>query len=214
MKSSNSYTYIFVIAMAIVSALMLSVLKISLQERQEFNKLLDTRKNVLKTVGALKAGMSDMAIEELYQSKFRKNVVTDTEGREREYYIYGSSDSPEGYVLPVSGKGVWSTINGFIALESDWNTVRGISFYDHGETPGLGGEIEKDFFSDRFVGKKIFRDGKLVSVTIAKSKLMKPGEHAVDGLSGASLTTGAVNRLLRDDLEAYLGMLKEPDREE
>ncbi len=214
MKSSNSYTYIFVIAMAIVSALMLSVLKISLQERQEFNKLLDTRKNVLKTVGALKAGMSDMAIEELYQSKFRKNVVTDTEGREREYYIYGSSDSPEGYVLPVSGKGVWSTINGFIALESDWNTVRGISFYDHGETPGLGGEIEKDFFSDRFVGKKIFRDGKLVSVTIAKSKLTKPSEHAVDGLSGASLTTGAVNRLLRDDLEAYLGMLKEPDREE
>lgn len=214
MKSSNSYTYIFVIAMAIVSALMLSVLKISLQERQEFNKLLDTRKNVLKTVGALNAGMNDMEIEELYQSKFRKNVVTDTEGREREYYIYGSSDSPEGYVLPVSGKGVWSTINGFIALESDWNTVRGISFYDHGETPGLGGEIEKDFFSERFVGKKIFRDGKLVSVTIAKSKLTKPSEHAVDGLSGASLTTGAVNRLLRDDLEAYLGMLKGPDKEE
>ncbi len=214
MKSSNSYTYIFVIAMAIVSALLLSVLSTSLQERQEFNKLLDTRKNVLKTVDALEAGMSDMAIEELYQSSFRKKVITDTEGRERVYYLYGSPEKPEGYVLPLSGKGVWSTINGFIALESDRNTIKGISFYDHGETPGLGGEIEKDFFSGRFIGKKIFRDGELVSITIAKNKLMKPSEHAVDGLSGASLTTGAVNSLLREDLEAYLGMLKEPDKEE
>lgn len=214
MKSSNSYTYIFVIAMAIVSALLLSVLSTGLQERQEFNKLLDTRKNVLKTVDALEAGMSDMAIEELYQSSFRKKVITDTEGRERVYYLYGSPEKPEGYVLPLSGKGVWSTINGFIALESDRNTIKGISFYDHGETPGLGGEIEKDFFSGRFIGKKIFRDGELVSITIAKNKLMKPSEHAVDGLSGASLTTGAVNSLLREDLEAYLGMLKEPDKEE
>lgn len=214
MKSSNSYTYFFVIAMAIVSALLLSVMKINLQERQEFNKALDTRKNVLKTVGALDPAMSDSDVEEFYTSKFSKQAFGDGEGGEREYYTYGLPERPEGYVFPVSGKGIWSTINGFIALEPDKNTIKGISFYDHGETPGLGGEIEKDFFARRFIGKKIFRDGELVSVTIAKSKLLEQSEHAVDGLSGASLTTGAINRFLLDDLEAYLPLLKETDGED
>lgn len=211
MRSSNGYTYFFVIAMAVISALLLSVMKISLQEQQEFNKALDTKKNVLKTVGALELGMSGSDVEELYSSKFIRQSVLDSEGNEREFYIYGSPASPEGYVLPVSGKGVWSTINGFIALDADKNTVKGISFYDHGETPGLGGEIEKDFFTSRFVGKKIFKDGELVSVTIAKSKLQEQSEHAVDGISGASLTTGGINIFLRDNLLDYLQMLKERD---
>ena len=214
MRSSNSYTYFFVITMAIASALLLSVMKINLQELQEFNMALDTKKNVLKTVGALEPGMSGSEVEELYTSKFIKRAVPDKGGGEREYYLYGSPEIPEGYVLPVSGKGVWSTINGFIALEPDKNTIKGISFYDHGETPGLGGEIEKDFFASRFVGKKIFEDGKLVSVTIAKSRLLEQSEHAVDGLSGATLTTGAINRFLRANLTDYLQLLKERDEEE
>ena len=209
MTGSNSYTYVFVIAMAVVSALLLSLLKINLQDLQEFNKALDTKKNVLKTVGVLEPGMSGKDVEELYTSKFTRQEVRDSEGKEREYYTFGSPQSPEGYVIPVSGKGVWSTINGFIALEPDRNTIKGISFYDHGETPGLGGEIDKDFFASRFVGKKIFRDGKLVSVTIAKSRLQEESEHEVDGISGASLTTGAVNRLLFDNLNAYLQLLKQ-----
>jgi len=208
MQSSNSYTYFFVITMAVISALLLSLLKINLQERQEFNKALDTKKNVLKTVGLLEPGMSGRDIEELYATKFTRQTVTDSEGNEREYYTYGLLQNPEGYVLPVSGKGVWSTINGFIALEPDKNTVRGISFYDHGETPGLGGEIEKDAFANRFRGKKIFRDGELVSVTIAKGKLQEESENAVDGISGASLTTGGINTFLRKNLTDYLQLLR------
>jgi len=208
MQSSNSYTYFFVITMAVISALLLSMLKINLQERQEFNKALDTKKNVLKTVGLLEPGMSGSEVEELYTTKFTRQTVTDSDGNEREYYIYGSLQSPEGYILPVSGKGVWSTINGFIALEPDKNTVKGISFYDHGETPGLGGEIEKDAFANRFRGKKIFRDGELVSITIAKARLEEESEHAVDGISGASLTTGAINTFLRKNLTDYLQLLR------
>ncbi len=208
MQSSNSYTYFFVITMAVISALLLSLLKINLQERQDFNKALDTKKNVLKTVGLLEPGMSGRDVEELYTTKFTRQTVTDSDGNEREYYTYGSLQNPEGYVLPVSGKGVWSTINGFIALELDKNTVKGISFYDHGETPGLGGEIEKDAFANRFRGKKIFRDGELVSVTIAKGKLQEESENAVDGISGASLTTGGINTFLRKNLTDYLQLLR------
>jgi len=208
MQSSNSYTYFFVITMAVISALLLSLLKINLQERQEFNKALDTKKNVLKTVGLLEPGMRGRDVEELYTTKFTRQTVTDSDGNEREYYTYGSFQNPEGYVLPVSGKGVWSTINGFIALEPDKNTVKGISFYDHGETPGLGGEIEKDAFANRFRGKKIFRDGELVSITIAKGKLQEESENAVDGISGASLTTGGINTFLRKNLTDYLQLLR------
>lgn len=207
MPGSNSYTYFFVITMAVISALLLSVMKISLQERQEFNKALDTKKNILKTVGALEPVMSSADVEELYTLKFTRQAVRDSQGNEHRFYIYGSPESPEGYVLPISGKGVWSTINGFIALEPDKNTVKGISFYDHGETPGLGGEIEKDFFTNRFAGKKIFKDGELVSVTIAKGRLQEQSNYAVDGISGASLTTEGINRFLRDNLADYLMLL-------
>ncbi|MBM3423136.1 MAG: FMN-binding protein [Chlorobi bacterium] len=206
---SNTYTYVFVIAMAVVSALLLSLVKTGLQERQEFNRTLDVRKNILKTVGVLEPGMSDRDIESLYQKKFSRKSVEGEDGKMHDYYVFGSKDRPEAYVLPVSGKGVWSTINGFIALEADRNTVRGISFYEHGETPGLGGEIEKDRFTREFKGKKIFRDGKLVSITIAKARLPEPSEYAVDGISGASLTTGGINRFLKDDLLNYLMLLRQ-----
>jgi len=210
MKSrSNTYTYVFVIAMAVVSALLLSLVKTGLQERQEFNRTLDVRKNILKTVGVLEPGMSDRDIENLYQKKFSRKSVEGEDGKMHDYYVFGSEDRPEAYVLPVSGKGVWSTIKGFLALEADRNTVRGISFYEHGETPGLGGEIEKDRFTREFKGKKIFRDGQLVSITIAKARLPEPSEYAVDGISGASLTTGGINRFLKDDLLNYMMLLRQ-----
>ena len=208
MRGSNSYTYLFVVTMAVLSALLLSLLKISFEDRVEFNRALDTKKNILKAAGVLEPDMKAMEIEEIYSSKFEKRVLRDDGGVERTYYVIGSSVNPEGYVLPISGKGVWSTINGFIALEPDRNTVRGITFYDHGETPGLGGEIEKDFFTERFVGKKIFRDGELVSVTIAKGRAPEKDEHTVDGISGASLTMNGINSFLREDLTDYLTVLE------
>lgn len=208
-SSSNTYTYVFVIAMAVVSALLLSLVKTGLQERQEFNRTLDVRKNILKTVGVLEPGMSGRDIENLYQKKFSRKSVEGEDGKMHEYFVFGSEDHPEAYVLPVSGKGLWSTIKGFLALEADRNTVRGISFYEHGETPGLGGEIEKDRFIREFKGKKIFRDGKLVSITIAKARLPEPSEYAVDGISGASLTTGGINRFLKDDLLNYMMLLRQ-----
>jgi len=209
MRASNRYTYFFVVTMAVLSALLLSLLKIGFQDRVAFNRALDTKKNILKAAGVLDPGMSATETEALYSSKISERTLRDSSGTERVYYIYGSPDDPEGYVLPFSGKGLWSTINGFIALEPDRNTVRGITFYDHGETPGLGGEIEKEYFTGQFAGKKIFRDGDLVSVTIAKGTAQRKDDYTVDGISGASLTTNSINRFLREDLIGYLALLKQ-----
>lgn len=114
----------------------------------------------------------------------------------------------EAFVIPVSGKGLWSTIYGFIALDKDMNTVLGVTFYEHGETPGLGAEIEQNVFTDLFHGKKIRNQrGELVSIEVAKGKVennpsLKP-EHAVDGLSGSTLTCTGVTNLLRNSLLMY-----------
>ena len=103
-------------------------------------------------------------------------------------------------VLPIYGKGLWSTIYGFIALEGDLRTVRGITFYEHGETPGLGGEIENPNWQKKWVGKEAYdEEGRLVLEVIkGRVVLSRPeAKHQVDGISGATLTTRGVNNLVR-----------------
>ncbi|MBF0587241.1 FMN-binding protein [Prosthecochloris sp. N3] len=209
MHSSNGYTYFFVISMAVVSALLLSVVTTSLQERQEFNRAVDVRENLLKAVGALEEGMTPTEIDRFYRSMFTARSIEGPDGQQHDYYRFGPEERPLGYVLPVSGKGAWSTIRAFLALEPDLNTIKGITFYEHGETPGLGGEIENERFTRQFVGKKIFRDGELVSITIAKAALASESPHAVDGISGASITTGSINRFLKKDLMNYKPLLED-----
>jgi len=102
-------------------------------------------------------------------------------------------------VLPVHGYGLWSTLYGFLALEPDANTVAGLGFYQHAETPGLGGEVDNPKWKALWPGKKIYEDG------IPVIKLVKGGvdantpnaEHKVDALSGATLTSRGVTNLLQ-----------------
>ena len=109
--------------------------------------------------------------------------------------------------MPVSGKGLWSTIYGYLALQTDLSTISGITFYKHGETPGLGGEIEKEWFTNNFKGKKIRDDnGVLTSVKVVKGKVIagNPKEiHEVDGISGATLTGRGVANFLKVELKKY-----------
>ncbi|MDX1315152.1 MAG: FMN-binding protein, partial [Eudoraea sp.] len=106
--------------------------------------------------------------------------------------------------FPVSGKGLWSTLYGYFALEPDAKTVRGITFYQHGETPGLGAEIEKDWFQSKFAGKKLFESGQPTEFRVTKPGSAS-GDYAVDGISGATLTAKGVESLLRHDAALYAG---------
>lgn len=111
------------------------------------------------------------------------------------------------YCVPVVGKGLWSTIKGYIALKPDMNTIFGIAFYSQGETPGLGAEIQTRWFQNQFKDKKIRdQEGSLVSIKVKKGKV-QPGEenreHRVDGISGATLTGNGVTDLLETSLEIY-----------
>ena len=133
--------------------------------------------------------------------------------RYRVVTVTKDGDKVESYVLPVSGKGLWSTLYGYLALNGDKNTVRGITFYKHGETPGLGGEVENPEWTKQWVGKTILDEaGNLTSITVKKGKVdpavAKENAHYVDGLSGATLTCNGVNNFVKKDLQAFAVYLK------
>lgn len=101
-------------------------------------------------------------------------------------------------VLPVEGKGLWSTLYGFLVLEKDTNTIGGITFYKHGETPGLGGEVDNPKWKARWVGRKAFDDSGAPAIRVVKGAVGSPEEdpHKVDALSGATITSNGVSFLL------------------
>lgn len=120
-------------------------------------------------------------------------------GRVEKYslvYLVTSEDRLDKIVLPVRGKGLWSTMYGYIAIENDLTTINGISFYEHGETPGLGGEIANPSWQADFQGKKIFNQANEEVIRIGRKIGDTEQIHHVDGLSGATLTTDGVDDLI------------------
>ena len=114
------------------------------------------------------------------------------------YLLRGDDGEISKAVLPIHGYGLWSTLYGFIALDSDMNTVSGITFYEHGETAGLGGEVDNPAWKALWQGKSVYRDGE-VALSVLKGNVMPGSPHAayqVDGLSGATLTSRGVHNLI------------------
>lgn len=107
------------------------------------------------------------------------------------YFINNTDGELETLVLHIRGYGLWGTMYGLLALESDLNTIRGINFYEHSETPGLGGEIQNPRWVENWQGKEIYGDD-LASVKIDVTKNVSNADHDVDALSGATLTSNGV----------------------
>jgi Na+-transporting NADH:ubiquinone oxidoreductase subunit C len=230
-KHDNKYTLIFTGVVTLVCALLLSLADAGLKERRDANIALDMKKNILKAFQLLPAKASQAEALKLYEQvsevvlDHQGNVVTDVtadkvvpeaqedlEEAQRRYPLYvlkGADGAVKAYAIPVFGKGLWSTCYGYLALDADANTVLGITYYKHGETPGLGGEIEAKWFQDNFKGKRILdQSGELVSVSVAKGKAADrhPGpelSHYVDGISGATITSNGVTAMLKKDLAKY-----------
>ncbi|MEE4204098.1 MAG: Na(+)-translocating NADH-quinone reductase subunit C [Halieaceae bacterium] len=115
------------------------------------------------------------------------------------YLVNGENGELSKVILPIHGYGLWSTLYGFVALESDVNTIAGLGFYEHGETPGLGGEVDNPRWKSIWPGKRVYRDGD-VAISVIKGTVdtrAANADYRVDGLSGATLTTKGVNNLVR-----------------
>ena len=102
-------------------------------------------------------------------------------------------------ILPVSGMGLWSTLYGFVALDADLRTIRGLTFYEHGETPGLGGEVDNPRWKALWPGRRAFGADAEVRIEVIRGRA-GPADvdpHRVDGLAGATMTGRGVTNMLR-----------------
>lgn len=114
-------------------------------------------------------------------------------------YLVKHGEEIRQIVLPVRGKGLWSTMYAYVALDGDLSTIRGVSFYEHGETPGLGGEVENPRWQNDWRGKKVYNEQGSFSLNFAKGEAATAGPaglYEIDGLSGATLTTKGVDNLM------------------
>jgi len=220
----DGFVIVFAAVVCIVCSLLLSAAASTLKAKQDFNVELDRKMNVLKAFGVAitdEAGRRISAADvDRYFTDHIRDVVLDgatgtpidglssgqvdaKELRERTklpLYLWTENGEVTKYAFPTSGKGLWSTIYGYLALEKDLATIAGVTFYRHGETPGLGGEVEKDWFQANFRGKKVFKDGERQRFEVVKGDA-GDSDHAVDGISGATLTGKGVTRFVNHDLD-------------
>ncbi len=234
-KESFFKPFYTVLVLAFVCSFLVSLASVGLRPRQEANRALERKKNILLAAGLYKEG-SD--IDKLFASieariirlstgefvppeemdvadfdqlasandpKQSKALTKDEDiaglRRLEEYatvYLIKNESGLQQVILPIRGKGLWSTMYGYVALDADLQTVHGLAFYEHGETPGLGGEIENPTWLAGWHGKKIYDDQGKVVLRVVKGVSKAHDEaalHEVDGLSGATLTGNGVERL-------------------
>jgi Na+-transporting NADH:ubiquinone oxidoreductase subunit C len=152
----------------------------------------------------------DIPVECLDEKKAAKNpdpkcsqgITDDLAGlkrraKYRQIYLRRKGGQIDTIILPVHGKGLWSTMYGFLALDRDTTTIKSFTFYEHGETPGLGGEIDNPKWKSSWVDKKAFDDAWQPRVKVAKGKAAEGDVHEMDGLSGATLTARGVEKLVQ-----------------
>ena len=217
---NNSYTLIFTSCVTIVLGIIIATTADNLRERQEINEELDIKKNILYALGYkqnIDNPWTNKIVESLYNNSInevyidRKGTVyqkqEDIEKNPLKIYQRIDNGLITGYAIPIEGKGLWGTMYGYFAIEPDAVTVKGITFYRHKETPGLGGEVDKDWFKNNFIGKRLVdNDGKLVSIEVIKGFVSEKDPEAyrkVDGISGATITGKGVTNFLKKDLDKY-----------
>ena len=215
---SDAYTIIFTMITSVILGLGLSATRDSLRERQLLNIELDIKKKILSVLGFEQTGdwtdkdvqsMYDNNINEIIISSAGEEVKENNTSGQKTYKIYQSRDGNrvKGYAIPISGKGLWGTMYGYFAIEPDASTAKGITFYKHKETPGLGAEVDKDWFKNNFIGKKFIDDsGNLVSIEVIKGFVSDKdpnAKHKVDGISGATVTGNGLTTFLKADLQKY-----------
>ncbi len=144
-------------------------------------------------------------------------IIKNRENVGKIYILRDEIGTIEKLVLPIRGYGLWGTLYGYISIEDDFNTVSGIEFYDHKETPGLGAEVDNPKWKAQWKGKKIYKDNK-VNLVVIKGKVEaddSESTYKIDGLSGATITSRGVTNMVAYWFgeSGYSSLLRELDYE-
>ena len=196
--NSNTYIIIYSTIMVVIVAFLLAFVSQTLKPMQDANVALDTEKQILNSLNL--RGLSD---EEAHAT-FEKIVTFD---EAQNVYVCTLENGDVKYVLPLKGQGMWGGISCFLAIDNDKNTVYGAYFNHESETAGLGAEIKDNAdWQAKFQGKKIFADGDDSTIALSVVKAVN-NETTVDAVTGATVTSTAVSKMLQDQLAKYKDFL-------
>lgn len=214
------------LVLCVVCSLVVSTAAVGLHPLQEANRALDRQRNILLAAGLYTPERSVAELFERVESRWvdlsRGSFVDppDRDAREErisiprvqdiagiksrprfvEVYVVREGGKLHSLILPIWGLGLYSTLHGYIALAGDADTVQGLRFYEQGETPGLGGEVDNPRWLGLWPGKRVYADGGQPSLRLVKGGVdpnAADAAYAVDALSGATLTSRGINRMLQ-----------------
>jgi len=213
--------------MVIAVAALLSMAATLLQPAQARNLEIEKKKNMLESINVT---VTKANTEELYAKYIKESFVINSKGEpvdgvdaftvvlkneqkkplEDQYlpvFRAVPDDGEKVTIIPVEGKGLWGPIYGYVSLKSDMNTIYGTNFDHKGETPGLGAEINTSAFESQFHDKKLFDNDKFVSVQVIKGGAREDDIHGVDAISGGTITSKGLQKMLFDCIQKYNGYL-------
>ncbi len=226
---SNRYIFVFSTVLIVVVAVLLSAAAMLLQPLQQRNVEIEKKQSILASIN-IEASRKDA--EKMYDKYITSSFVVNAKGDkvegvdafgvdmaaeirkpldERNFPVYVSTldDGSSKVIVPVRGKGLWGPVYGYISFNDDYNTIFGATFNHDKETPGLGAEIATRAFQKQFDGKKIFDDqGNFTSILIRKGGAAPGDPHAVDAISGGTLTSKGLEATIKDCLSGYIAYFK------
>ncbi len=230
-RQSNLYTVIYAGVLVLLVGVALSVVYQGLRPKQVENIANDTKRQIL--AAALIVPQAGESISDLYSQHITSAFIVDSKGEkvtgkgeafdvnvadqvkkpeaERLLPVFEcATNSGTKYIIPVYGAGLWGPIWGYVAFDGNGDTIYGAYFAHQGETPGLGAEIEKPQFSDQFKGKNVFSAaGAFESVKVVKTGKEPADKAYVHAISGGTITSQGVEKMLENSLLPYSAFLKE-----
>lgn len=226
--NGNKYTIIYASVMVVIVAVMLSIAATQLKPFQDANILIEKKQNILRSVNIVADAKQ---ANDLFSKTIKEMYIVNSKGEKVEgdafkvdlkvehskhidqrklpVYVADMGEKGKVYIIPLRGAGLWGPIWGYVALQSDMNTIYGANFDHQGETPGLGAEINTEKFQKPFIGKTIFdQTGLFTSVIVAKTGEKSDPAHSVDAISGGTITSKGLQKMLYDDLSTYQEFFK------
>ncbi len=208
MKFSNKYIFIFITIIVVVCAAILTLASVGLQPIQNANREREKMTQILKA-----SGYTDVQDVIPFFKSVSEEIQVKGDKEQLLVYKLKSKDGEFCYVMPVRGKGLWGPIWGFIAVKQDGKTVNGAVFDHKSETPGLGAEINTDKFMAQFEGKLLFDEqGVFKSIKVVKGGVLNSNldpKFGVDAVSGGTITSQGLEKMLQNSLTPYIPFLKE-----
>lgn len=234
-KNSNAYIIMYTVVMVVIVATLLTFAATSLKDRQNANAENEKKSAIMEALG-MAGGSMEQTVKDFDEMIVPALIVdgvftpqVDAAGKadakpvldkmadlkglaaaENELPIFKyEKEGVIRYVIPVSGKGLWDSIWGYVALTEDGNTIAGVVFGHKGETPGLGAEITTPAHQEKYKGQKLFDDnGAFVSVKLVKGGAHEGNLHEVDAITGGTKTSDGVTLMLKNGLAKYEGFLR------